>query len=290
LSHRNFAAKVYFTVEALVRRLQLLRDVKHRQLCCLLLTLLSWSAWAAEKIPLKIVTCELLLHPLRKLASSDDAQLSLKHIRSRVEYRVGADFGVSLEPVLYDGFTSDLKKEPGSEVLRRLNMLVLSLEKNPDIQIVALEFRGKENIERALQAALTLEPELSKTYRALLPRASLFGAAEALVGRKAHRIAREDGQHHILIRYLQQLIQEPPSDRFFMMGSNMTLPLEYHRLLMDVAPTQASIENGRLAGVRARGLDRSGSTTQEQSAFLDHLVFFDGETLEPVWIAIYRVY
>jgi hypothetical protein len=75
-----------------------------------------------------------------------------------------------------------------------------------------------------------------------------------------------------------------------MMGSNMTLPLEYHRLLMDVAPTQASIENGRLAGVRARGLDRSGSTTQEQSAFLDHLVFFDGETLEPVWIAIYRVY
>jgi hypothetical protein len=236
--------------------LQLLGDVKHRQLCLFLLVLLSWSASAAEKIPLKIVTCELLLHPLRKLVSRHDVQLSLKHIRSRVEYRVGPSAELSLEPVLYEGFTSDLQKEPGREVLRRLNTLALSLGKKPDVQTVALEFRGKENIEKAIQTVLSLEPELSKTYRSLLTRASLFGAAAALVGRKARRIVREDWQHHALIRYLQQVIQESPSDRFVMIGSNMTLPLEYH----------------------------------QQSAFLDHLVFFDGETLEPVWLVIYRVY
>jgi hypothetical protein len=182
--------------------------------------LLSCSAWAAEKIPLKTVTCELLLQSLENLASTNGVWISLEHIRSRVEYRVGSNVEVSLEPVFYDGFTSDMKKESESGVLKRLNELALSLENKPNIRIVALEFRGKENIEKALQTALTLEPEMNKP------------------------------QYHFLIQYLQQLIQELPNDRFLIIGS----------------------------------------TQQEQSAFLDHLAFFDGETMEPVWIAIYRAY
>jgi hypothetical protein len=218
LSHRDFAAEVHFAVDALVRRLQLLRDVKHRQLSLIVLILLSWCGRAAEKIPPKTVTCELLLQSLENLASTNDVEISLEHIRSRVEYRVGSNVEVSLEPVFYDGFTSEMKKESQSGVLKRLNALALSLEKKPDIRIVALEFRGKDNIEKALHAALTLEPEMNKS------------------------------QYRFLIQYLQQLIQELPNDRFLIIGSS----------------------------------------PQEQSTFLDQLAFFDGNTMEPVWIAIYR--
>ncbi len=256
---------------------------------------------------------------LEEFELGGDVRPALRDAQTQIrQFRPGLD-GITYDRLFYQGPAGHMKTSDAQSAFERINGIDDTLSKtNPEITIVAREFRGHAAISHALNSLKSLESEISIEYDQLEKQVNsrlehvvaAIGAVQGLMPYWRWKQRRGPELNKLRV-FISSLSTDSRKDDIFLSMSGLLIPATFHHALIQ-ADTGEALTQGRRDALRewgmllepemvealkmsVRDLYVNGFPQRKhmgyfRMVFLDQIAYFDKRTNEPVWLSIYRAH